>query len=239
MSEVYEIAGDIYRIAVFTANSPVTYSQFLIKDDRPLLYHTGPKALFPETLEAVKRVIDPTKLRYISWSHLESDECGAVNEILRMAPEAEPVAGALAVFLGVGDFFTKPLKGMNDEEVLDLGRHKLRFLVTPHVPHCWDAVQVFDETTGTLFASDLFTHLGPTKPITDRDIVQQALTVHNQIPDYLPIGPHTERALKRLEILQPRVLAGHHVPAYTGNATQALRDLRTGLSDLAKKLGGS
>lgn len=233
MSEVHEIAEGVYRIAAFEPGDPITMSQFLVKDERPLLFHTGPKALFPQTMEAVKTVIDPADLRYISWSHLESDECGATNEFLAAAPDAELVHGEVGVMLSVSDFFNRPVLGLGDGEVLNLGEHQIRFLVTPHVPHAWDAILLFEETTGTLFASDLFTQFGKTPAITESDVVQRAVETHMQFPDYLPVGPHTARVFDRLEALQPRLIAGHHAPAYAGNAVQALRDLRSELFRLA------
>jgi len=233
MAEVHEIADGIFRIASFDPNDPLTFSQFLIKDEKPLLFHTGQRALFPETLEAVKKVIDPADLRYISWSHLEADECGAANEFLAVAPKAEPIHGEVGAMLGVSDFFARPVSSMQDDEVLDLGRHKLRFLVTPHVPHAWDAILLYEETTGTLFASDLFTRFGKTVAITEGDMVEQAVQTHKQFPDYLPVGPRTGIVFDRLEALKPKVIAGHHAPAFVGDAARALRDLRGELFKLA------
>ena len=125
-TDVSEIAPDIFRIATAIPNVPVTFIQFLIKDEKPLLYHTGSRAYFDQTLEAVKRVIDPAELAYISWSHLEGDECGAVNEFLRVAPNAQPVQGALGV-QGSADFVERPISVINEGDVLDLGEKKLRY----------------------------------------------------------------------------------------------------------------
>lgn len=231
MAEVYEIAEGVYRIATFASypelpGGGITFTQFLIVDEKPLLFHTGGRAFFPQTLEAVKKVIDPATLRYISWSHLEADECGALNDFLQIAPQAEPVCGMVGALLSVGDFFTRPVKAMNDDEVLDLGRHKLRFLITPHVPHAWDAILAYEETTGTLLASDLFTVFGEPPPITEGDVVEPAMAALAALPGYLPVGPHTAKVFDRLEALKPKVLAGHHAPTFTGDVVQALRDLR-------------
>jgi len=227
MSEVHEIADGIYRISSFDENyAPVEFSQFLIKDEKPLLFHTGSKGLFPQTLEAVKKVIDPASLSYISWSHLESDECGALNEFLRVAPKAEPVHGQIGVMLSVADFFDRPVRGFGDNEVLDLGQKKLRFLITPHVPHAWDAILVFEETTRALFCSDLFTVFGKPQPITESDIIEQSMAALKNLPGYLPVGPHTGAVFDRLVDLEPKLLAGHHGSTYNGNAVQALQDLR-------------
>ena len=227
MSEVHEIADGVYRISHFDGNhAPVEFSQFLIKDEKPLLFHTGSKALFPETIEAVKKVIDPSTLSYISWSHLEADECGALNEFLAVAPRAEPVHGQIGVMLSIDDFFDRPVRGLGDDDVLHLGGKKLRFLITPHVPHAWDAILVFEETTRTLFCSDLFTVFGKPEPVTESDIIEQSMTALKDLPGYLPVGPHTGAVFDRLVGLQPKVLAGHHSSTYTGDAVQALQDLR-------------
>ena len=227
-TEVTEIAPDIFRIASFTPQRPVTFIQFLIRDEKPLLFHTGFKVLFPDTVEAIRRVLDPATLRYVSWSHLESDECGAINDLLAMAPQLEPVQGQLGV-QSAGDFIERPISALRDNDVLDLGAKKLRFLVTPHVPHCWDAIMTFEETTGTLFCSDLFAVAGQPPALTDSDIVGPAIERLGQAPDAYPIGPHTSTALARLEALQPKVIAGHHSSAYSGNAVLALHDLSNGL----------
>ena len=233
MSEVHEITDGIFRISNFGPQAPVEFTQFLIVDERPLLFHTGPKALFPETLEAVKKVIDPAAIRYISWSHLEADECGALNEFLQAAPQAEPVHGQIGVMISVGDFFNRPVRAMGDDAVLDLGQKRLRFLITPHVPHAWDAILVHEETTGTLFVSDLFTVFGKPAPVTESDIVERSMEALKSLPGYLPIGPHTATVFDRLEALRPKLLAGHHSSTYTGDAVQALRDLRSELFKFA------
>jgi flavorubredoxin len=235
MSDVYEIADGIYRISTIVPQAPVEFTQFLIKDENPLLFHTGAKGLFPETSEAVERILgDVSALRYVSWSHLESDECGAVNEFLAAAPNAELVQGQVSAMIGNGDFFDKAPQTMMDNAVLELGQKRLRFLITPHVPHAWDAIMVFEETTGTLFVSDLFTVFGKQPATTESDIVEQSVSALRSLPGYLPIGPHTAGVFDRLEALDPRVLAGHHSSAITGNAVQALRNLR---GELFKEAG--
>ena len=226
-ADVQEIAPGVFRISQFHQSAaPVEFSQFLISAEQPLLFHTGAKSIFPDTLEAVRRVVDPSLLRYISWSHLESDECGAVRQFLDVAPDAELVHGQVGAMIGVGEFFDAPVRPMGDGAVLDLGSHRLQFLITPHVPHAWDAILCFEETTRTLFCSDLFTVFGKPPAVTDSDPVEQAIAALKSLPGYLPVGPHTGVVFDRLEALEPKVLAGHHSSAYTGNAVQALRDLR-------------
>ena len=229
---VDEIAPDIFRIASATPGRAVTFIQFLLRDEKPLLYHTGFKALLPDTLAAISRILDPPSLRYISWSHLEGDECGAINDFLALAPDAEPVQARLGVQTAA-DFVARPISPIADDGVLDLGAKKLRFLVTPNVPHCWDAIMAFEETTRTLFCSDLFAVGGEPTPMTESDVVGPAIARVKQAPDAMPIGRFTGAVLGRLADLQPRVLAGHHSSAYTGDASQALRDFRRELLDFA------
>ena len=235
MAEVHEIADGIYRIATYVPAIRFVFTQFLIKDEQPLLYHTGSRAMFEQTLEGVKQVIDPATLRYISWSHLEADECGATNAFLEVAPNAEPVQGQIGALIGVGDFFTRPVRPMGDSDTLDLGKHKLRFMITPHVPHAWDAIIAYEEMTGTLLVSDLFTTFGEQRATSESDLIEPSMQALGQLPGYLPIGPHTARVFDRLEALQPKAIAGHHGPTYTGNAVDALRDLRGALFEFSAK----
>lgn len=230
MSEVHEISDGIYRIATFIPDANLTFNQFLIKDERPLLFHTGQRMLFPQTLEAVTRVIDPADLRYISWSHFEADESGALNDFLTVAPNAEAVHGEVGKMINLDDFAIRPAMAVQDGDVLDLGRHKLRFLVTPQVPHAWDAILAFEETTGTLLASDLFTQFGERTPVTESDMVERTMESHAMVPDYIPIGEHTWRVFDRLEALHPRAIAAMHGPAFTGDSVAALQDLRVALA---------
>ena len=225
VSTIDEISPNVFRIANYAGPNGMTFAQFLIRDESPLLFHTGSKRIFEETLQAVGSLIDVASLRYVSWSHLESDECGALNDFLRQAPGAEPVQCAVGARYGA-DFFDKPVRALADGEVLELGDKRLRLMATPHVPHSWDAVVAYEETTGVLFASDLFTMRGEQPAATDHDIIEASMEVLRASPDYLPVGPHVTRTFARLEALSPRVLAGHHAPAYTGDGVKALQDLR-------------
>jgi flavorubredoxin len=233
MSDIHEIAEGIYRIATFVSPANLTFNQFLILDEKPLLFHTGQRLLFPQTVEAVRRLVDPAMIRYISWSHWEADESGALNEFLQIAPEAEPVHGQLGVRINVNDFAIRPARPVKDGEVLELGKHRLRFLVTPQVPHAWDAILAYDETTGLLLASDLFTQRGDHTPVTDHDMTERTIRSYVEIADelgpYIPIGAQTARVFDRLEALKPSGLACMHGPAFTGDAGAALRNLRTAL----------
>jgi len=173
-SKVTEIAPDIYRISTFHPDYGIQFNQFLLKDDEPFIMHTGFKKMFSMTLEGVASVIDPSTLRWVGFSHFESDECGALNEWLRVAPHSQAVCSFVGTMVMVNDFADRPARPLNDNEVLDTGVHRLRFLATPHVPHAWDAGIFFEENDRTLLCSDLFFHPGDPEPLTELDIVGAA-----------------------------------------------------------------
>src|SRR5687768_5221510 len=171
------IADGIYRISTPIAPNPglpagFTFNQFLIVDDQPVLFHTGPRRLFPLTRDAVATVLPPEKLRWISFSHVEADECGALNEWLAVAPAAQPMCGRIAAAVSVNDLADRPPRALADGEVIDIGNKRLRWFDTPHVPHGWDAGLMADITTRTLFCGDLFTQPGDTHAaVTEGDIL--------------------------------------------------------------------
>ena len=136
MSSVTEIAPDFYRISTFIPEADLQFNQFLIADAEPVLFHTGMRALFPVVRESVARVIDPSRIRWIGFSHFEADECGSLNEWLQIAPDAQPVCSTVGALVSVNDFSLRPARGMEDDEILKTGKYRFRFLQTPHVPHC-------------------------------------------------------------------------------------------------------
>src|SRR5512141_2156174 len=139
MANIYEIAPDVYRFSIYVPEINLAFNHFLVKDDEPLLFHTGSRAMFPVLREMVAKVIDPTTLRWIGFSHFESDECGALNQWLQAAPSAQPFCSFVGAMVMVNDFADRPPRALSDNEVLSTGKHEFRFLATPHVPHGWDA----------------------------------------------------------------------------------------------------
>ena len=226
-TEVFEIADKIYRLSTFVpAVGPTgfTFNQFLIDADEPLLFHYGQRSLFPLISEAVKRVIPLEKLRWTTCSHVEGDESGALNEWLAAAPNATPAHGQLGCNIWLTDMANRPPRALKDDEVLDLGSKKVRWLDTPHVPHNWDAGLIYEETTGTLFSSDLFTQVGPAESTTESDIVAPAIAVSDRLP-FMPPTPMTEATLRRLADLQPATIALMHGPTFKGDGAAALNGL--------------
>src|SRR6516165_212585 len=153
-ARVTEIGPDLYRISTYAESYGIQFNQFLILDDEPFLMHTGFKAMFAATRDAVAKVLDPARLRWIGFSHFESDECGALNEWLAAAPVAQAVCSVVGTMVNLADFAARPARALADGEVLPTGRRRLRFLATPHVPHGWDAGLFFEESERTLLCSD-------------------------------------------------------------------------------------
>ena len=227
---VNEIAPDCYRISTYIPEINLQFNQFLLNDEEPLLFHTGMRSLFPAVRDAVATVIDPSKIRWISFSHFEADECGSLNEWLEIAPSAQAVCSMVGALVSINDFALRPAKAMNDGEVLETGQHRYRFAHTPHVPHCWEAGLLFEETNGTLLCSDLFHQNGDLEPLTESDVIDRArktLIDYQAGPfaNYMPYTKHTDGILQRLATLNPRTLAPMHGSAYAGNGGQAIRDL--------------
>ena len=226
-TRIDEIAPDTFRISIYVERFSLQFNHFLIRDEEPLLFHTGMRGMFPQMREAVATLIDPATLRWISWSHFEVDECGALNEWLAVAPHATPAVGELGAMINVADFSNRPPRGLKTDDVLETGRHRFRFVQTPHLPHGWDAGVLFDETNRVLFCSDLMHQLGEVEPVTDGDIVgrwRQALATYQQTPlmDYLPYTDNTAKQLATLAALQPRMLAAMHGSAFVGDCAGAL-----------------
>ena len=230
MSSVTEIAPDVYRISTFIPEADLQFNQFLVNDDEPLLFHTGMRSLFPVVRESLATVIDPARIRWIGFSHFEADECGALNEWLQIAPEAKAVCSMVGALVSVNDFASRPAKEMQDNEVLQTGNYRFRFLQTPHVPHCWEAGLLFEETQGTLLCSDLFHQCGDVEPLTESDVIERARKTlvdyqAGPLANYMPYTKHTDRVMQRLAALQPRTIVPMHGSTYVGDGERALRDL--------------
>jgi len=230
MADITEIAPDVYRISVFVPEINLEFSHFLVRDDEPLLFHAGLRSMFPVLREEVSRLIDLSTLRHIGFSHFESDECGALNQWLELAPAAQPVCGLVGALVSVNDFSTRPARVLTRDDILLTGRYRFRFLPTPHVPHGWDAGVLCEESQKTLFCSDLFHQWGHREPTTEHDIMERckdALLESEAGPfaNYVPYTHHTGRVLESLAEQEPKTLAIMHGSTYHGDGAQALRDL--------------
>ncbi len=229
-TRIDEIAHDLYRISTYISKYDLQFNQFLVIDDEALLYHTGMRKMFPLVREAVARVIQTSRIRWIGFSHFEADECGSLNEWLALAPHAEPVCGVIGATVNINDFAHRRSRVLANNEVLATGRRRFRFLETPQVPHAWDASLLLEEDESTLFCSDLFLHNGDVEPSTEEDIVEparQALLAYEAgpLPHAMLNSRLTQDTLQLLARLKPTLLAVMHGSSFSGNGERALQGL--------------
>jgi flavorubredoxin len=230
MATIHEIASDVFRLSIYVRDIDMQFNHFLVRDDEPLLFHAGLRSMFPELREAVATLIDPSKLRHIAWSHFESDECGALNDWLQLAPEAQPVCTLVGKIVSVDDFSIRPALGMTPTDVLSTGKYRYRFYPSPHIPHGWDAGVLFEETRRTLFCSDLFHHFGDVPAVTSSDLIEPTRSAMQRMQQgplaaYMPYMPQTESVLRSLAELDPEALAVMHGSSFVGRGNRLLEDL--------------
>lgn len=230
-TRVDEVAEGIYRISTPVTVLPggFTFNQYLVLDEEPLLFHSGPRRMFPLVSEAVAAVMPIERLRYVGLSHFEADECGALNEFLAAAPRAVPVCGKIAAMVSVDDFASRPARALADDEALGLGGHQVRWVDTPHVPHGWECGFLFEERTGTLLCGDLFTQGGAEHvPVTESDILGPSEAMRAGM-DYYAHGTNTRQSLERLAAFGPSTLACMHGSAWRGDGKGLLLSLADSL----------
>ena len=227
-TKVDEIADGIYRLSTFVAEigppAGFVFNQFLVLGDEPLLFHTGPRRMFPLVRDAVGRLVRPERLRWISFGHYEADECGSMNEWLALAPAAEVAHGATGCGVSLNDMADRPPHMLADSEVIDLGGKRVRYLDTPHTPHGWDAGLLYEESTGTLMCGDLFTQLGDGPALIDGDIVGPAIAAEDLF-NYSSLNPTMGATIRGLAALELRTLALMHGPSFAGDGATALHAL--------------
>jgi flavorubredoxin len=228
-TRISEIADGIYRLSTFVPEiappAGFTFNQFLVLGDEPLMFHTGLRKMFPLNRDALSRIIPPERLRWIAFGHYEADECGAMNEWLALAPDAQVAHGQTGCMVSLNDMADRAPRVLADGETIDLGGgKKVRYIDTPHTPHGWDAGVVYEESTGTLLCGDLFTQLGDGAALTDKDIVGPAIAAENLFK-YSSLSPGMGTTIRSLAKTSPRTLALMHGPSFTGDGAAALRAL--------------
>ena len=223
-----EIAEGIYRLSTWVSDvappAGFTFNQFLVDADEPLLFHAGHRQMFPQLAEAVGRIRPVEDLRWITFGHVEADECGGMNKWLAAAPRAEIAHGALGCDVSLNDLCDRTPRALSNGEVIDLGGKRVRHIDTPHVPHGWEARVLYEETTRTLFCGDLFTHLGKGASLVSSDVVEPAIEAE-RLFHAMTMAPNTDAVLSELADLQPTTLALMHGSSFTGDGANALRTL--------------
>jgi flavorubredoxin len=236
-TNVHEIAAGIYRISTPVPPSQMpggfTFNQFLVVDQSPLLFHTGPRRMFPLVREAVAHVLgDAAKLRYVSFSHVEADECGSLNDWLAAAPQAEPLCGSVAAMVSVTDLADRPPVALADGAEISLGAKRVRWLDAPNLPHNWECGYLYEATTRTLLCGDLFTHAGASElpPITESEVLGPSEALRQMMPPgSVAIDQQTRPLLEKLAATEPTTLALMHGSSYRGDGTRLLRALADAL----------
>ena len=227
-----EIADGIYRLSTWIPDvappAGFTFNQFLVDADEPLLFHAGHRQMFPQLAEAVDRIRPVEDLRWITFGHVEADECGGMNKWLAAAPRAEVAHGALGCDVSLNDLCDRTPRPLENGEVIDLGGKRVRHIDTPHVSHGWEARVLYEETTGTLFCGDLFTHLGNGASLVSSDVVEPAIEAE-RLFHAMTMAPNTDAVLSELADLQPTTLALMHGSSFKGDGAAALRTLATEL----------
>jgi flavorubredoxin len=230
-----EVAQGIYRISTPVSVVPggFSFNQYLILDEEPLLFHTGLRKTFALVREAIQAVMPVERLRHISFSHYEADECGALNEFLAVAPRAVPLCGKIAALVSISDVADREPRPLDDDELMSIGTHKLRWLATPHLPHSWECGLMMEETTRTFLCGDLFTQGGAQHPpITERDILEPSEAFRSHL-DYFSHSKNAGAMMERLAKLEPATLACMHGPAWRGDGAALLRALGARLAGSA------
>jgi flavorubredoxin len=232
-TNVNEVSDGIYRIntpVVFEGGNGFSFNQYLVVDDEPLLFHTGLRKMFPLVREAVASVLAPERLRYIAFSHVEADECGALNEWLAAAPQSVPLCGAVAAMVSIQDLADRAPRALADHEALSLGKHDVRWFDTPHLPHAWECGFLMEERTRTLLCGDLFTQGGTDlPPITESDILGPSEAFRHAM-DYFSHTKNVRVMLDRLAATEPATLACMHGSAWRGDGARLLRALADALA---------
>jgi flavorubredoxin len=236
-----EIADGIYRLSTLVPDigpTGFTFNQILIDDEDALLFHTGPRAMFPLVSAAIAKVVPLERLRYITFGHLEADECGSMNQFLAAAPNAQVAHGAMGCMVSLNDLCDRPPLPLENGQVLELGRHQVQHIDTPHVPHGWDARVLYDQTTGTLLTGDLFTHLGDGPALTTDDILEPAEQAED-IFGATALTPNTAPTIRRLAELAPTTLALMHGSSYQGDGAAALHALADAYAERVATAGAA
>jgi flavorubredoxin len=228
-TRIDEIADRIYRISTPLPPEAMpggfTFNQYLLVDDEPLLFHTGPRAILPVVREAIDSVIRVENLRWIAFAHVEADECGSLNQLLAAAPQALPLCGEIAAGVSMNDLANRPPRALADGEAVSLGTKRVMWLDAPHMPHNWECGYLFESVTGTLLCGDLFTQGGDVhKPLIESDILEPSEAFRKQA-DYFSHAKTAGPSLERLAATTPQTLACMHGSAWRGDGAKLIREL--------------
>lgn len=236
-AQIDEVAPDLFRISVYAEAFDLQFNHFLVRDDQPMLFHTGMRRMFEDVYDAVGQLIEPESLRWIGFSHFEVDECGSLNEWLQLAPRAEVLCSQVCAMVNMMDFSDREVRGLKPDEVVSTGKYRFQFVRTPHLPHGWDAGVMFEETQRTLLCSDLCHQNGAVEAVTEAGImdrVAESIRTFEATPlaGYMPYSAHTHAQIEKLAELRPKTLATMHGSTYVGDGAATLREFDRVLAEI-------
>jgi flavorubredoxin len=223
-TRVTEVADGVHQLTTHIPEIDFGLNQYLVAADEPLLFHTGLRGFFPLVSAGIAGVLPVETLRWVSFGHVEADECGAMNEFLAVAPGATVAQGMIGCMVSINDLADRPPEPMAPDAVYDLGGKVIRNVDTPHVPHGWDAHVLFEETTGTLLCGDLLSQVGDGPPLSTGDVLEAAAQAEDLFGATC-LTPHTAPTIRGLAALNPRTLAIMHGSSYAGDCVKALEAL--------------
>lgn len=237
MAEITEIAPDIFRVEIYSSAIGLSFSHFVVRDEHPLLFHAGMRGMFDEVKDAVASIVPVDRLRHVGFSHFESDECGALNHWLTAAPHAQAFNGEVGAAVNLQDFAIRSPMALAPDNVLTTGQRSFRLLPTPHLPHGWDSTMLFEQSTGTLFVSDLFAHAGRCEPLIESGLADRARThLLNAGPGaFGHVSIYNEKIKGQMDALadlEPTTLAVMHGSSFTGSAGNELSLLSHMMSEI-------
>jgi len=235
-TRVDEIADGIFRFSTLVSEigpTGFTFNQFLVRSEEPLLFHCGLRNMYPMISGAVASVVPLDTIRWITFGHVEADECGAMNEWLQVAPRAQVAHGEIGCMVSLNDLADRTPRPLADGELIELGGKRVRHIDTPHVPHAWEARLLFEESTRTLFVGDLFTQMGDGPALTADDVVGAALAAEDAF-HFSSLAPQTAATIRKLAELQPANLAAMHGSSFNGDCVAALNALADGYEALTR-----
>lgn len=223
-TELHEVCPGVFRLSTWDEAAGITFNQFLIQDDKPTLIETGENRMFAAVRSRIAEVLDPASLCYIVVPHFEGDECGSLNSFLRLAPQARPICSQICAMISLVDYSVVEPMTVQDHEVIELGKRRLRFLMVPHC-HDWGSLVVYEESAKLLFSSDLFIQTGRGEAVIAADLSQNMLAVYRQ---YTPIAPgkFLLQATDKIAALELEMLLPMHSSAIAKNCAPYLQALR-------------
>lgn len=197
----------------------LSFNQYFIDDDRPSLISLGSTQMFDQLTRCIKEVKDPAAIQYLIIPHFESDECGGLSKFLALNKEAVPVCSATCARQLVGfGIFNSP-KVVKDDEEVDLGTRKLRFISTPSEVHLWEGIIAYEEKSRILFSGDIFGQMSDGEGAPPEEIKKGVVAMARRA---MPSKEQLVTFIQRVKKLDIKTIAPGHGALITGGINDIL-----------------